>query len=58
MNALHLCRAIFRHRIARDLVDLLITVDVANGENSGRMDRSVPSNVAVNLNFFTYKTTL
>lgn len=58
MNALHVCRSILYNRKVRDVVDLLVTVDVANGLNSGRMNRSVPSNVTTNLNVFTYKTTL
>lgn len=57
MDALQLCQEIFRHREARDLVDLLITVDAATG--TGIIPRHllrVTPNVVFNLNFWTPNT--
>lgn len=62
MDAMALCRNLFRLREARDLVDLLVTVDATAGVGGGHpgvdaFNVRVSPNVAVNLNFWTHKTT-
>jgi hypothetical protein len=51
VNALDVCRKL-RQEAPSTLVDLLITVDVAARGNTPKLDRSVPENVVVNVNFF------
>ena len=46
--ALQISRLFKRKRV----VDLLVTIDVANGPWSGKIDRSVPGNVMKNINVF------
>jgi len=51
VNSLALCRRLST-RLPNIKVDLLVTVDVAGGRQTPFLDRSVPSNVLLNKNYF------